>query len=375
MAGYSVTLADGRIRRVRETTGTEDEGKAQKFLEKRLREAANDRDGIASWEGPDAKRVTCGDLLAEKLADYRARQVKGLDDVEYKLRKGSPLHEWWAQRRACTVGAATFDAFIAERRAAGKRNATINRELEFLRAAFKLGVDRKLVVRMPRFPEKLSEKDGVRQGFFERADLELLLPHLAAPFDDMARFAYLTGWRRGELLGLRWQWVDLDGGEIRLPDSKNGRPRSLPIDEELAQILRRAAEARRFTMGDGTAGLSAFVFHRGGQAINRNTFGAAWRAACKRAGLGHWEKDDRGVERYQGRHFHDFRRTAARNMTRAGVPQTVAMAITGHETDAMFRRYDITDNRDKLAALKAARELTSREREKSNIVAGDFSSR
>jgi len=55
------------------------------------------------------------------------------------------------------------------------------------------------------------------------------------------------------------------------------------------------------------------------------------------------------------KHFHDFRRTAARNMIRGGVPQSIAMRVTGHETDAMFNRYDITDNRDKLAALEAAR--------------------
>ncbi len=45
-------------------------------------------------------------------------------------------------------------------------------------------------------------------------------------------------------------------------------------------------------------------------------------------------------------------------MVRAGVPQTVAMDITGHQTDSMFRRYDITDNRDRLKALEAARAYT-----------------
>jgi integrase len=64
-----------------------------------------------------------------------------------------------------------------------------------------------------------------------------------------------------------------------------------------------------------------------------------------------------------GKTFHDFRRTAARNMIRAGVPQSIAMRVIGHQTDAMFNRYDITDNRDKLAALLAVRRFVEQQRD------------
>ncbi len=48
-------------------------------------------------------------------------------------------------------------------------------------------------------------------------------------------------------------------------------------------------------------------------------------------------------------------------MIRAGVPQSIAMRVTGHETDAMFNRYDITDNRDKLAARRSAKQQPGEE--------------
>src|SRR5205807_638117 len=95
--------------------------------------------------------------------------------------------------------------------------------------------------------------------------------------------------------------------------------------------------------------------------ISRNLFGKQWRRACVKAGLGRPVKNEKGVLVYVGKHFHDLRRTAARNMIRAGVPQSIAMRITGHATDAMFHRYDITDNRDKVAALEAARKLVDQQ--------------
>ena len=72
-----------------------------------------------------------------------------------------------------------------------------------------------------------------------------------------------------------------------------------------------------------------------------------WKRACAKAGVPDaW--------------FHDLRRTAIRNFERAGVPRSVAMKITGHKTEAVYRRYAIADQRsleeglEKLASFRAA---------------------
>ena len=117
--------------------------------------------------------------------------------------------------------------------------------------------------------------------------------------------------------------------------------RKIPLEGELWDLIQRRAKARSYQTKKGEGIISEYVFHRKAQPIG--DFEKSWKAACKKANL-------------TGKLFHDLRRTAARNMRRAGVPEEIAMQITGHKTTSMFRRYNITNDDD----LRQALNLTQR---------------
>jgi integrase len=100
-----------------------------------------------------------------------------------------------------------------------------------------------------------------------------------------------------------------------------------PLTPELCGTLACQLERTRLLEVE-TSQIIPWLFHRGGNPIK--DFRSAWQSACERAGLA-------------GRIPHDFRRTAVRNLERAGVPRSAAMAMVGHKTEAIYRRYAIAD--------------------------------
>lgn len=346
----------GDWQEIRESAKTDDEETARRLLAKRLREVENDRDGVKDFEGRGSLRYTGGDALDALEAHWREKEIKGLDQAQYRLKQ---LRTAFGSARVRAITVERIRAYRQSRIEVGLAPASVNRAVEILRTALRLAFKEGKINRVPAFPERLPENNA-RQGFFEQAEIGALLPHLPAPLDLMVSFAFRTGWRRGELIGLTWEMVSKE--EIRLPDSKNGEGRTLPLTAELQEIVNRLRRLREYPRPGGTA-LSTCVFHRNGEPINRTVFGKQWRRACIAAGLG--TRDERGF--YSGRIFHDLRRSAVRSLVRGGVHPTVAMAISGHKSASMFQRYNITDDRDKLSALEASREWTEKQA-KSNVV-------
>jgi len=189
------------------------------------------------------------------------------------------LRAYFGTMRTVAVDTATVDAFIKEQREAGKADATVNRYLQVLKQAFLLALDEKKIVSVPKITH-LSEEGNARQGFFERADFERVVTNLPAYLQDVARFGYLTGWRRNEILTLSWSDVDMAGGIIRLrPEhAKTGTGRAVVLDATLRALMARREETRL-----SERGVADLVFHRNGKPIG--DFRYAWGNACAAAGL------------------------------------------------------------------------------------------
>ena len=317
-----------RNRQFRESAG-DTRLAAQKLLRLRTQEILT-----ARFVEPQEQRVSVDELLDDLVLHLRLKGAKSLVACASHLK---PVRAFFADMRIHEVTTADVERFIRSRLDAGKAPATVNRETGLLRQAFNLAARQSppRIARAPYMP--MLKEDNARQGFFERDELEAVCRHLAPHIADVARFAYLSGWRRGEILPLRWDAVDLQSREVRLRTSKSGRPRTLPLAGELWQLIIDRFKVRTYNPTPDTSALSEYVFHAGDgrQVVD---FKHSWVSACRAAGC-------------PGKLFHDLRRTAVRDMIRAGVPQSVAMRISGHSTTAIFLRYDITSEDDKRAAL------------------------
>ncbi len=298
--------------------------------------------------GPEEDRLTVAELLDDLEAHLENKGARSLASVKSHVK---PVREFFGSDRAMELGTKRIRLFVGEERRAGKAPATINRRLEVLRQAYRLAFKEDRLTRVPFFP--MLAEDNVRRGFFDHADYEAVVAALPEPIDDVVRFAYWSGWRRGDVLGLLWARVDWEAREIRIDRSKNGDGRVIPLEGELWAVIRRRRTAREFETPDGVTRLSPFVFHHEGLQVQ--DFRRSWATACREAGI-------------PEKLFHDLRRTAVRNMTRAGVDQKVAMDITGHKTISVFLRYNISDERDKREALRKTRTHLTATRSKRKVV-------
>jgi integrase len=152
-------------------------------------------------------------------------------------------------------------------------------------------------------------------------------------------FLYSTGCRTGEAKKLHWSQIDWTERVVRVAaeQTKNKKARTIPLSDEVLMLLEETPQAKRIGL--------LFPF---------GCFRKAWISACVRAGLGTRTpgKQNGGYGVYTGIIPHDLRRSAVRNMCKAGVGEVVAMSVSGHRTAEVFRRYNITSTEDQHDAIR-----------------------
>jgi integrase len=290
---------------------------------------------------PDPRRLSVDSLLEILKTEYRLNRRRSLDRADLSCRH---LLRFFAGRAAASVTGVDVAKYCDLRLGEGVAPATVNRELAALRRAYRLARRDGVIATMPAITA--LQEDNVRTGFLEPDQFTTVCRYLQPTEADCARFMYITGWRsRSEVFPLSWPQVDWAGGLVRLEPgtTKNRKGRAFPLMPQLRVLLERRLEhTRRCERAQGR--IIPYVFHRSGRPIK--SMSKAWRAGCRKAGA-------------PGRLLHDLRRTAVRNLERAGVSRSVAMEMTGHKTESVYRRYAIVEEADlvqaglKLAAVTA----------------------
>jgi integrase len=287
---------------------------------------------------PMTEKQTVSDLIQRVFDDYELHNRSTLDDA--RTRWKLHLAPEFAYRRATAVDEDDVRKYMLARKSEGAKTATVNREIALLKRAFRLG-KLQLDVR------KLKE-DNVRTGFVTEAQAESLATECAKVGLWMrALFAVLFefGFRVGEALSLRVSQVDLSCRTIRLNpgETKSGHGREAVMTTGTQSLVQLCCQGKR---------ADDYVFTRDGQRIR--DFRGVWARVIKAAD-------------FPALHVHDLRRSAIKRMIQRGIPQHVAMQISGHKTIAVFHRYAITSHSD---LIDAARRLESRDTIEAQLVDG-----
>jgi integrase len=273
-------------------------------------------------------RISFEEIINDYLSDYR---VNGKKTIKRAEQCTNLLLKEFEGMKVPEINTSSINKYIEKRRRDNVSNATINRELSAIKRAFNLAArcTPPKVAQVPYIP--MLKENNVRKGFIEHEDYLALKEALPTYLKPVLTFAYFSGWRKAEALGLKWSQVNLRDGIVRLEpgETKNGEGRTFYMEPELWELLKELHRQRRMDC--------LFVFHLDGKKISY--FRKSWNTACARINKA-------------GLLFHDLRRSAVRNMIRAGVPERVAMTISGHKTRSMFDRYNIVSQEDLKEAAK-----------------------
>lgn len=351
---YWIRWHDGEGRRHREKAGTK--SAAITLYRKRKQHSLEGR------KLPELHRRAVGfGELAKATLDY-CRQHHRRPSVD--AGRMARLLDWWRDLPADALTPAEIETRLAR---PDWSDATANRYRALVSLSYRLGMRSGQVSTNPARLVVARRESNPRAGFLDGAQYA----QLAAASDSLwlrtfIALAFSFGWRAGELMGLRVRQVDLAERTIRLEpgSTKNGEGRTVKLTSECFELVSACTSGKK--PGD------PLLTHEDGRPVLGYRW--AWENACVRAGLGEYccatcktpgrpcaackRVRRRTSYRYEGLLVHDLRRSAVRILVRAGVPERVAMAISGHKTRAIFDRYHIVNEADLADAarrLEAAR--------------------
>jgi len=276
------------------------------------------RRGLSIGEG---KTSTVGDLLALVEEDYRRKGRRSVGSLDSRTRR---LKSEIGSVPAPSLTSERVEAYIRKLQNRGLKNATINRDLETLRRAFRLAARRRPPLVTSELPIELLPQNNERNVDLTLAEYHAVLEYLENR-DPAIRLltvlAYHTGWRAEPIKSLRKLQVDFEAMLIHPPEKQAGNKKvgAAPIYGDLERELRLAFAFDEVHFPD-----TPWVAHRLGKPVK------AYRNA--------WVEARNFIGRPELR-FHDLRGIAESNMLEAGLGESFVMHIVGHRTRSSVDRY------------------------------------
>ena len=309
---------------------------AQEMLRDRLEKI---RQGLYCETPP--RKVTFQTLADDLLDDYRINRRRTIKDAQSRIE--NHLRPFFGNFLAAAITTEKAREYLLLRQSQAS-DGTIQQELALLKRMFSLA-SRATPPKVARVPYiQMPRVSNARTGFVERDGYTRLLAALPEYLRPLVTMAYSTGMRRGEIVSLKWENVDLLNHLVRLHPgaTKNGEGRVIPLGDELLDALQSQLHLRNTTVPD-----CPLVFFRVIKTKDNpvpdwlpiGDFRRAWEAASTESGL-------------TSQKFHDLRRSAVRNLVRSGVQERVAMMISGHKTRSVFDRYNIVSEQDLTDAVR-----------------------
>jgi excisionase family DNA binding protein len=262
------------------------------------------------------QKLSFSDFSRMYLENYAKVNKRSWKDDSYRLE--ARMKPYFGSYQLEEITPLMVEKYRAQRLKEGVTRSTVNRETTILKKMFNLAIDWNLAAQNPVLKVKLfSEKDTQKERILTCEEEVALLAESPAFLRPILEVALNTGMRRGEILNLTWEQVDLSKKLIVVRQTKSGKDRAIPINDSLYGILRalKALDGRQ-----------ELVFPNPMTGKPYTEVKKSFKLACKRAGIA-------------GLRFHDLRHTFASRLIEAGADIVTVRDLLGHFSVKMTQRY------------------------------------
>jgi integrase len=262
--------------------------------------------------------------FSERYLEYSRANKKSHERDYYSLRH---LNTFFGNKRLTEITPWLIEKYKLQRRKEAAP-ATVNRELACLKHLFSMAIKWGKAIENPGKKVKLFKEKNVSLRYLSVDEMERLIDNCNDDLRTIVVVALHTGMRKGELLGLTWDMVDLDQRMFILLDTKNDEIRKIPMTEKLTELF-ESLKLRHY---------NGWVFRKKDGTRYKN-FDEAFRRAKEKAGL-------RNLK------FHTLRHTFASHMVMSGADLVTVKELLGHKSIKMTMRYSHLSQEHKRKAIE-----------------------